>query len=266
MLQHGASPNAVTKDQYTPLHIAAKEGHEEVASVLLEHDANLNLTTKVSYDNVAQFLQQCCNQGPVVHASPYFGKKGHEEVASVLLEHDANLNLTTNGSHDNVVLLLQQGASPNAVTKDQYTPLHITAKEGHEGVTSVLLEHDANLNLTTKVSHDNVVLLLQHGASPNAVTKDQYTPLHITAKEDHAEVASVLLEHDANLNLTTKVSYDNVVLLLQHRASPNAVTKDQYTPLHIAAKEGHEEVASVLLEHDAILNLTTKVSLHRDGL
>ena len=50
LLQHGASPNAVTKDQYTPLHIAAKEGHEEVASVLLEHDANLNLTTKVLYN------------------------------------------------------------------------------------------------------------------------------------------------------------------------------------------------------------------------
>lgn len=53
---------------------------------------------------------------------------------------------------------------------------------------------------------DNVVLLLQHGAKPDATTKDLYTPLHIAAKEGHEEVASVLLEHDANLNLTTKVS------------------------------------------------------------
>ena len=68
--------------------------------------------------------------------------------------------------------------------QEQQTPLHIAARLGNV---------------------DNVVLLLQHGASPNAVTKDQYTPLHIAAKEGHEEVASVLLEHDANLNLTTKV-------------------------------------------------------------
>ena len=70
--------------------------------------------------------------------------------------------------------------------QEQQTPLHIAARLGNV---------------------DNVVLLLQHGASPNAVTKDQYTPLHIAAKEGHEEVASVLLEHDANLNLTTKVRF-----------------------------------------------------------
>ena len=40
------NPNEVLKcfldqDNYTALHIAAKEGHEEVASVLLEHGASL---------------------------------------------------------------------------------------------------------------------------------------------------------------------------------------------------------------------------------
>ena len=52
---------------------------------------------------------------------------------------------------------------------------------------------------------------------------------------------------------------DNVVLLLQHGASPDSTTKDLYTPLHIAAKEGHEEVTSVLLDHGASKDLTTKV-------
>lgn len=68
--------------------------------------------------------------------------------------------------------------------QEQQTPLHIAARLGNV---------------------DNVVLLLQHGAKPDATTKDLYTPLHIAAKEGHEEVASVLLEHDANLNLTTKV-------------------------------------------------------------
>ena len=69
--------------------------------------------------------------------------------------------------------------------------------------------------------------------------QEQQTPLHIAARLG---------------------SVDNVLLLLQHGASPDALTKDQYTPLHIAAKEGHEEVASVLLDYGASQNLTTKVS------
>lgn len=52
---------------------------------------------------------------------------------------------------------------------------------------------------------------------------------------------------------------DNVLLLLQHGAEPEAVTKDGYTPLHIAAKEGHEEVIGVLIDQSASPNSVTKV-------
>jgi len=49
LLQHGASPDAATHDLYTALHIAAKEGHEEVVRILLEHGANQTLMTNVCY-------------------------------------------------------------------------------------------------------------------------------------------------------------------------------------------------------------------------
>jgi len=47
LLQHGASPDAATHDLYTALHIAAKEGHDEVVRILLEHGANQTLMTNV---------------------------------------------------------------------------------------------------------------------------------------------------------------------------------------------------------------------------
>ena len=47
LLQHGASPDSATHDLYTALHIAAKEGHEEVVRILLEHGANQALMTNV---------------------------------------------------------------------------------------------------------------------------------------------------------------------------------------------------------------------------
>jgi ankyrin len=62
-------------------------------------------------------------------------------------------------------------------SQEDQTPLHIAARMGNV---------------------DNVVLLLQHGANPDATTKDNYTPLHIAAKEGHEEVVSVLLDHGAS--------------------------------------------------------------------
>lgn len=53
---------------------------------------------------------------------------------------------------------------------------------------------------------------------------------------------------------------DNVLLLLQHGANPEATTKDGYTPLHVAAKDGHEDVIGVLIDQSATPNSVTKVS------
>jgi len=75
--------------------------------------------------------------------------------------------------------------------QEQQTALHISARLGNV---------------------DNVALLLQHGAQPNATSKDLCTALHITAKEGHEDVAVVLLDHGANQTLLTKVYYNHVEL------------------------------------------------------
>lgn len=51
--------------------------------------------------------------------------------------------------------------------------------------------------------------------------KEEQTPLHIASRLGNVDI---------------------VMLLLQHGASVDTTTKDMYTALHIAAKEGQEEV------------------------
>jgi len=70
--------------------------------------------------------------------------------------------------------------------QEQQSPLHVAARLGNV---------------------DNVVLLLQHGATPDCATFDLYTPLHIAAKEGHDEVAQALLDQGANQDLRTMVCH-----------------------------------------------------------
>lgn len=51
--------------------------------------------------------------------------------------------------------------------------------------------------------------------------QEEQTPLHVASRLGNVDI---------------------VMLLLQHGADVDATTKDLYTPLHIAAKEGQEEV------------------------
>ena len=47
LLHHGATRDAATKDLYTPLHVAVKEGHEDVVEILLDSGAKHNTVTRV---------------------------------------------------------------------------------------------------------------------------------------------------------------------------------------------------------------------------
>ena len=56
LLHHGATRDAATKDLYTPLHIAVKEGHEDVVEILLDSGAKHNTMTRVS-----SVYHSCCS-------------------------------------------------------------------------------------------------------------------------------------------------------------------------------------------------------------
>jgi ankyrin repeat protein len=58
---------------------------------------------------------------------------------------------------ETVALLIEKGASVNAVTTDNQTPLHWASERG---------------------DWETVALLIEKGASVNAVTNDNKTPLH----------------------------------------------------------------------------------------
>ncbi|KAI4808472.1 hypothetical protein KUCAC02_000531 [Chaenocephalus aceratus] len=78
------------------------------------------------------------------------------------------------------------------------------------------------------------------GASPHTMAKNGYTPLHIAAKKNQMEIATVLLQYGADTNI---------------------LTKQGVTPLHLASQEGHAHMAALLISKGGQGNVQTKSGL-----
>jgi ankyrin repeat protein len=191
----------------TPLHLAAQNGHKDVAELLLANHADVNAKT---------------GEGgtPLQLAA----KNGHKDVAELLLTNKAevdgknNYGLTPlhhaayNGHKDVVELLLAKGADVNAGRNVRATPLHLAAKNGHKDVAELLLANKAYINAKDKVGQtplhyaaknghrDVVELLLACKADVNNEDDDGATPLHYAVENGHKSVIELLLANNAEVN------------------------------------------------------------------
>uniref|UniRef100_A0A8B9S676 Ankyrin 1 n=1 Tax=Apteryx owenii TaxID=8824 RepID=A0A8B9S676_APTOW len=249
----------------TPLHMAARAGHTDVAKYLLQNKAKVNAKAKVGAKSLgASSLALTCLWPCLPGATPLHcaARIGHTSMVKLLLENSAN---------------------PNLATTKGFTPLHVAAKYGKVDVAELLLARDANPNAAGKngltplhvaVHHNNleiVKLLLPKGSSPHSSAWNGYTPLHIAAKQNQMEVASSLLQYGASANaesvqgvtplhLASQEGHaDMVALLFSKQANGNLGNKSGLTPLHLVAQEGHVLVADVLVKHGVTVDATTKM-------
>ncbi|CAH1249817.1 ANK1 [Branchiostoma lanceolatum] len=260
LLAEGVNPNAAGRlSQWTPLHIAAENGHLETVSALMTAGADVNARFELQWT-------------PLHKAA----ENGHLETASALLTAGADVNARDirqrtplhiaayNGHLETASALLTAGADVNARGNKQWTPLHFAAQDGHRETASALLTAGADVNALAELQrtplhvgaqnghHETVSALLTAGADVNARDNKQITPLHRAAQNGHHETVSVLLTAGADVN-----ARDNL----------------QLTPLNLAAGNGYPETVSALLaagtdvnardeETNTSLNLTGKNDRH----
>jgi hypothetical protein len=121
---HDVRSRSVTDDA-TPLHLASRYGHKQVACFLLERGADVSAPEK--YGNTPLHLASRWGQVEVAH------------------------------------LLIERGADVSAQDKDGETPLHLALQEGHVEVAHLLIERGADVSARDKDGETLLHLALRYG-------------------------------------------------------------------------------------------------------
>ncbi|KAK7139556.1 hypothetical protein R3I93_016630 [Phoxinus phoxinus] len=234
--------NKHTESGWSPLLLAADQGHTEVVRVLLQNNARVDV-----FDEEGK---------AAIHLA---AEQGHQDIVDILLSHKAFVNTKTklgltplhlsarSGSARLVRLLVEtHQASVDALSLRKQTPLHLAAVGGQLDVCSSLL----NLN-----------------ADITAADIRGQTPLHLAAESDHSEVVKLFLRLRPELatlanmegatcaHIAAAKGSASVIreLLMFSPGGPIALNNkaNGVCPLHLAAAGGHTEVLKVLLEAGA---------------
>ena len=197
-------------DAPSPLLLAVRSKHEEIALLLIEHGADVGVGAdsgaallalaekNALHDLAVRILERDGSLEPGHAAALLPGAVAADayRIVTRLLEAGGDINVKTDdypedsllhvaaehGSASVARLLLDLGMNPDARNLDEETPLHSAARSG---------------------SHEIVGMLLATGASVDARAENDMTPLHHAARGQEPDAAAALLAHGADASART---------------------------------------------------------------
>ena len=216
LIQDGQDVNRGNRYGWTPLMLAAANGHNQVMHMVRELiRAGADVNGQDKYKQTA------------LHKASW---KGHYGVVKTLAEAGANLNVQDvlgrtplmeaayNGHDQMVQELIRAGADVNGKDNNKRTALYWASRRGHSSVVKTLAEAGANLNVQNewgmtslmKAAEEGdanvVVELIRAGADVSVASRHESTALHFAAAENNIECGVLLVEAGADMRTRNKNS------------------------------------------------------------
>lgn len=274
LIEQGANINESENELgITALHCAVHRGHEEMVDLLIEHNANLNATSK--------------DGSTALHIA---AEQGHRKLIKTLLNRRINsrtANLQGSTALQSAVGTASDEATVPLLIKSRFdmdvqntvtgnTALHLAVELKRPRILLFLIEKGANLNilnrqgltplqLACKIDNcEAVSLLLERGAKPETRSSSGNTALHISAGEGHWIAFDLLITGGADVNAwnndgdsllheqARKGSTMSIIAhLLDNGANIEACNSQGYTPLQCAALSGNKPMFLYLIDEGA---------------
>ncbi|CAK9266134.1 unnamed protein product [Sphagnum jensenii] len=250
--------DGISSNHIHALHFAAQRGLAQIVDSFLQRP---EITINVQDDKGFTPLHLAAQQGHVGVVERLLQLKGPSQLALVDGAASTSVHLTSESGHSKEEMLSEPAANEvniNGTNNDGNTPLHLASEEGHVEMVQVLLGHisksgfnwknndgDTPLHLATNSGHAEVVKLFLEQTTFKLIFNGEdnnigNTLIHHATKNGHVEVVKVLLQQTTfRLNLNEKNDVGD-------------------TPLHLACGEGHDKVVQFLLENVRGLNINVK--------
>ncbi|XP_055644880.1 serine/threonine-protein phosphatase 6 regulatory ankyrin repeat subunit B isoform X8 [Toxorhynchites rutilus septentrionalis] len=274
----------VTKDE-----VKSGNGDREIVKMLLEHGADVSLTTKSTNDTCLHAVAVAGNNDVlsevISHLSTADVQKAMNRQSSVGW---TPLLIACNRGHmDLVNTLLSNHARVDVFDNEGRSALHLAAEHGYLQVCDALITNKAFINSKSRVGRTALhlaamngytelvkFLIRDHNAVVDILTLRKQTPLHLAAASGQMNVCKLLLELGANIDATDDVgqkpihvaaqnNYSEVakLFLQQHPNLVMATSKDGNTCAHIAAMQGSVKVIEELMKFDRTGVISTRNKL-----
>ncbi|KAL9550387.1 hypothetical protein MBANPS3_004756 [Mucor bainieri] len=259
---------------------ACSEAPKEITDMLIE-------TQLVNFEYVDDIIERSC-----LHVAAMNGKLDLLEICS---EHGANVEATDaygrtalhyatmNGFTDCVSFLLTRQTDIECRDHDGFSPLIYAIMNGHTPCVEILIQAHANieprhegdhipLSLACHFGHTDIALMLYNQGAKNLPNAESLYPLHLAARQGHAELCRVLSQNKQDLDKPDKYNtwtplfwaandghVDCVRILINAGCKVNAKDENGKTALYYAAWEGHMDCVQLLLDAGCEVEPVTEI-------
>ncbi|MDF1539773.1 MAG: ankyrin repeat domain-containing protein [Candidatus Thorarchaeota archaeon] len=213
LIENGSDMLFMNGVDFTPLHLAARDGQISVVRLILEKIDTI--PERILNDAIHVASMSVSGSDLIVRLLDDFRTKQVKPSTSSLESGTASLlESSENGDLEGAVAAIESGANVNATDGRGMTPLLWASLRGHLEIVEYLLDHGADIKKTNTAEwtalmeaslegHAEIVkLLIERGANVNARTFVSGTALMFSSGNGHLEVVKILLDNGADKTIT----------------------------------------------------------------